>query len=173
MAVDAQQRNQRSFFSFVRQIKPPKLGELREPISFYSSERVPIKNIDGTEGYHFDELVRPYFNCWAKVYQFQGNYLNDENQESLLSHIFLIRRDPEIKIEQRCRIVWSGTVYLVRGVRSVEDIQKTYNDGYKYLLILCDEFENFAKEERVVLDSSAEDDGSSNSTADLENPIWR
>ena len=173
MAVDAVNKNQRSFFSFVRQIKPPKLGELREPISFYKSERVPRKNEDGTTGWHFDELVQPYFNAWAKVFQFQGNYLNGENQEQSLSHIFIIRRDPEIAIEQRCRIVWSGRIYTVRGTRSVEDIQKVYNDGYKYLLILCDEFEGFDKEVRVVLDSIAPDDGVPNSNVDLENPLWR
>lgn len=173
MGVSSVQSTNRGIFSFVRQIKPPKLGELREPLSFFESNRIPVKNEDGTEGYHFDQTVEPYFNAWGKSYQFQGNYLDGQNVENNLSHIFLIRRDPEISIESKCYILWNEDVYVVRGVRNVEDPAKEYKGGFNFLLILCDEMGSFYEENRIVLDSTAPDDGAPNDTVDVDNPLWR
>ena len=173
MAVAAQASINRSLFSFVRQIKMPKIGELREPLSFYTADRLPVKNEDGTEGFRFDEIVKPFANAWGKAWQFQGQYLKGQNTQNTLSHIFLVRRSPELQIEANCYLVWQGKIFLVRGARGVDDVSQTTQDGNKYLVILCDEGGAFTEEERVVLDSAAEDDGSQNATVDLDNPLWR
>lgn len=175
MGLSATNPNLRGIFSAVRQIKVPKAGELREPIQLVRSERKPVINPDGSNTYKFEQELTPYLKLWAKLWQYQGAYLDGQNVENNLSHFFIVRRFPEYqtKIQVRDFLIWGGSIFNIRGVRSIEDIQRPQVDGWKFILIMCDEYAEYTEEPRVELPDTGPVAGETPTAMDPDNPLWR
>lgn len=176
MGIDAPHINttsSRGIFSFVRNIKPPALGELREPITIYKSSRKPVINPDGSNTWMFEEDITPIANVWCKIYQYQGGLLNGQNTQSSLSHVFVLRRDDTWDISIDSYVFWNGKVFCVRGYRSIDNGTKPSPEGVKFNCILADEWEPYAQEPKVVEPSEAANTGDTGlSTPDGTNPLW-
>lgn len=170
MAISAIDPAKRSIFSFVKMLRPPKVGELRTPISLYSSDVKPVIPTDGSTSIEFSDDDTPFLNCWSKVANFQSEDLDGEDTEANLSTVFIIRNPGSaITIGARSFVLWNQQIYIVRGTRGVEDASTITKDDYKFILLLCDDFEKYNKEAHTTEQSTAPVTG----VVDPNNPLWR
>jgi hypothetical protein len=156
----------KNIFSFLRQVKVPQAGELREPISLVRSERVPTIGPAGEATVGFDQKIDPYYSAWSKVFQSQQSMLDGQNTAKEISHVFLIRNFPGLDIQVRDYVIWQGKLFAVRGTRNLDG-----DPTAAFIMVVCDQGGAYTEEPRtVVTDTSEASDAQQ--APDNSPPIW-
>jgi hypothetical protein len=159
--------NAKNLYAFVRNIKTPSPGDLREPVTFYHSSRLPTVGPNGSVTDQMDENITPYQDAWAYVWQSQVSTLDGQNVQNQVSHVFLVRNFPGFVPEVKDGIVWDGKIHMVRGTRNLE------NDPRGAYLIVLAEQEGLYREELRNNTLTPEDALSEyTNQIDPKNPIW-
>ena len=110
--------------------KIPNAGDLRNPITLGRVSASP----DASVG--FDYTITPYRHCYAKV---EIDLINtsgtDDDFLQELTHNFLIRKAPNVKIEPKIdRVIYGDKVLIIQNVLDVNHGRERY-----YQVIQCSE----------------------------------